>query len=130
MASHGHSRIVSPEHFPIELRALFDELTGPNADVWGLSAAIALSQFKKHHSRSPSFAEYFDAVLILREFQPRSSIDWSSVPSPVLYSFRHHVAVHWRRLGWISWSREPHSLRHGKAFRKAATEWKSHRTTA
>ena len=128
MSSHCPDRIVSPSSFPPDLRRLFDQLTGSESESWGLLAAIALSRFKKRHSRAPSFAEFFDMVLATRGLQAHSDVEWAVLSAAMVYSFRHHVAVHWRRQGWISWSLEPHSLRHGKAFQAASKEWRSRRS--
>ena len=124
MGSHRNARTISPEAFPPEVLLLFDELTGEHTDVWGLAAAIALSRFRKQNSRSPTFAEFFNEVFDLPELSAASRVQWSTVQSSVMHGVRYHIAVHWRRAGWISWARTPRSLRPGEAFRQASRNWR------
>lgn len=116
-------RIASPEFFPAELRTLFDELTGPGSDRWGLEAAILIARQRKRTRRSPTFAELFAAVLSHPDLSGKvADVDWATL-SGFVYSFRHHVAVHWRRRGWIAWSNRPRSLHGGLAFSRASRSW-------
>jgi hypothetical protein len=113
--------VLSTSAFPADLALLFNELTGRRADKWALTAAIVIARFRKKRRMSPTFAELFVEVLEtpgLRELS--RAIDWTEVGASATYSFRHHVAVHWRRSGWITWNTRPRSLREGAAFARAS----------
>ena len=118
-------RLVQPTSFPEPIAAVFNELTGQRADEWALASGVALSRFRKRHSRSPTFAEFFDVVFAMPDLDAAKAVDWSEVPGAILYSLRHHIAVDWRRRGWISWSRMPRSLRQGATFGVASRQWRA-----
>jgi len=113
----------APKEIPDEWRHLFMQLTGPDsAHEWGLRAAIAITRFRKVNKHGPSFAQLFDTLLELR---PHVEDEDSNrrVQKLAIYRFRHHVAIHWRRLGWIEWNHSARSLRAGRAFRAASRAW-------
>ena len=122
---------VTPLHFPPEMSRLFEELTGPRADQWGLRAAITIFRFRKRNGRSPTFLELFDDLLTAPRLRIlEMQIDWSSLPRDTVRGFRHHSAIHWRRRGWIDWENTPRSLRPGWAFANASRRWRSSRQSA
>ena len=113
----------APKDLPHEWRQLFLELTGnDSAHQWGLRAAIAITRYRKVHGRGPSFAQLFDTLLEIRPGVEDENPD-RRVPKYATYRFRHHVAIHWRRLGWIEWNHSARSLRAGRAFRAASRAW-------
>ena len=122
---------ITPTHFPSEVGLLFEELTGPRGDMWGLRAAITIVRFRKRHDRSPTFLELFDDLLDAPRLSAlERKIDWSSMSRDTARGFRHHCAIHWHRSGWIAWERTPRSLRPGPAFAVASRRWRSDRQPA
>jgi len=109
--------------FRSELESLFEELTGDGSSrEWGLQAAIAIARFRKQHRQGPTFTELFEEIVIF----PGAEETTHTPPRHVrelTRRFRHHVAVHWRRLGWIDWNHNTRSLRTGRKFRVASRAW-------
>lgn len=99
----------------------FDALTDEErADELGLAAAIFIARVRRRTGRGPTFSELFAKVFLEEPLHP----DWPTgltypVRATIHHAFRLHVAIQWRRRGWISW--EPgveRSLRVGRRFRE------------
>ena len=117
-----------PNAIPEDWWPLFLEFTGPStADEWGLRAAKLVVRYRKAHSVGPTFAELFENLASSTCTPPPVSLGRPSGQSRALYCFRHHVAVHWRRLGWIDWDHGGRSLRGGRTFRAASRQWRARR---
>ncbi len=111
---------------PIEWRIAFEGLTGDeHADRWGLAAAIFIVRVRRRTGQGPTFAELFDALF------PENSSLHPSLPAGVSRSahaqtmrlFRLHVAVEWKRRGWINFETNvPRSLRVGRTFREQSRQ--------
>lgn len=111
---------------PVEWQLAFEGLTGDElADQWGLAAAIFIARVRRRTAQGPTFAELFDALF------PENSPLYPSWPSHVSRSeraqttrlFRLHVAIEWKRRGWINFSTNvPRSLRVGRAFREQSRQ--------
>lgn len=113
-----------PKHLPQEWRPIFLQMTGEDgAHSWGLKAAIAIARHRKTHHIGPTFAELFDELFSLPVDPHRAITTPPRHLRAATYRYRHHVAVHWRRLGWIDWNHAPRSLRTGRAFRAASSAW-------
>lgn len=104
----------------------------PSRSEWGLRAAVHIASTRKRTGHGPSFAELFEHLL------PENGGLPSPVPAEVparlrrevTRGFRYHVALEWRRAGWISWSRTARSLRVGRAFREASRAYRRSRLRA
>ena len=83
-----------------------------------LQVAVFIARYRKQHRRGPTFAELFDSI---PEARQRPGADWPC-DSRANYAYRHHLAVHWRRLGWIRWGWQARSLATGERFRAASRE--------
>ncbi|TXK12344.1 hypothetical protein FVP77_02365 [Microbacterium hatanonis] len=100
----------------------FEVLTGDERGAdWGMAAAIHVARIRRRTGRGPTFAEVFDELL------PQSSPlqpPWPAHVSSksrhdIMQSFRRHVAIEWKRQGWINWDvGVPRSLRVGPSFRE------------
>jgi len=108
--------ILSVGELPEGMQELLRELSLD--DGLALKAGVTIARVRKRTHTGPTFAELFDAVL------PRdrvAHVGWSENPRATS-AFRHHLAVHWRRQGWIQWGRAERSLATGIVFRKASKE--------
>lgn len=115
-------KLLSPDQFSPTVALLFEELTSRRAsEPWGLIAAIEVVRLRRANGRSPSFSELFERVCRYPSLPP---VDWTAIATEEVWSFRHHLAVHWRRENWITWSRTPRSLTTGWAFRRAKSRRK------
>jgi hypothetical protein len=83
-----------------------------------LAVGVSIARYRKRHRRGPTFSELFDS---LSETWPETGTH-GLVNSRMTYSFRHHLAVHWRRCGWIQWGRQQRSLSPGVRFREASRD--------
>jgi hypothetical protein len=81
-----------------------------------LRASVTIARFRKKHRQGPTFAELFESLVETGSVQ---IADWPT-DSRSTYAFRHHLAVHWRRAGWITWSHRERSLATGVRFREAS----------
>lgn len=100
----------------------FEEFTNDDtADEWALAAAIYVAQHRRRHSQGPTFRELFEHLLPDTAGIPsRLPADWDALDrrrgSNV---FRRHVAIEWRRRGYISYDKHvTRSLRVGPRFRE------------
>ena len=125
------ARATAPSQIPVQWVELFESLTGPDSgNVWGLRAAISITRYRKTHRQGPTFAELFAALGITSMPVPVDGKDADAGSGQRdLYQFRRHVAVHWRRLGWIQWDHRSRSLRVGRAFSVASRAWAAARAT-
>lgn len=112
--SNRRNPVLCVGELPDELKALLLEFSLDEA--MALDAAVAVARFRKRNHSGPTFAELFEVVLP----QDRTGdLDWSA-NLRATYAFRHHLAVHWRREGWIRWGRAERSLATGAQFREAS----------
>lgn len=94
------------------------------ADEWGLAAAILIARTRRRTGRGPTFADLFRELLL----------DGDGFPGPlaglayldrwnVVREFRRHVAIEWRRRGWINWDLGvERSLRTGRVFQERSRQ--------
>ena len=115
---------------PAAWRYVFEEFTGDDtADEWALAAAIFVAQYRRRHSRGPTFRELFAHLLP----------DTGGVPSPLpahwdaperrhaTTAFRRIVVIEWRRRGFVSFDKHlPRSLRVGPNFRAQSRALNTH----
>ncbi|SDG15370.1 hypothetical protein [Microbacterium sp. 77mftsu3.1] len=111
---------------PTEWDLAFEGLTGDElADEWGLAAAVLIARVRRKTGQGPTFAELFEALL------PETSYIHPRWPSGVTRSaraqtmrlFRLHVAIEWKRRGWINFDTNvSRSLRVGRAFRQQSRQ--------
>jgi hypothetical protein len=107
---------------PIEWQLAFEALTDEEfADKWGLAAAVFIARTRRRTGRGPTFSEMFRALL------PEETGALPEWPAGLNYharfqlmgSFRLHVAIQWKRQGWINWDTGvERSLRVGRRFRE------------
>lgn len=105
--------VLSVGELPEDVRELLVELS--QDEQLGLKVAIFIARFRKRNHVGPTFSETFG---ILDRVQS-SAIDWDASPD-VTYAFRHHLAVHLRRHGWVRWNLSMRSLSTGRAFQIAS----------
>jgi hypothetical protein len=118
------AQVGSPKDFPRAWLPWFVELTGTEHDYeWGLRAAVMIARYRKRHGRGPTFAELFEQLERASDDFAQTKKFFAQGKRAEVYRFRNHVAVHWRRLGWIQWDRGSRSLRVGRTFRAASHEW-------
>lgn len=107
---------------PSAWRYVFEEFTGDGtADEWALAAAIFIARYRRRHSQGPTFREVFEHLLPDTEGVPsRLPSDWDVLDRRRANSgFRKHVAIEWRRRGYIGFDRHvTRSLRVGPRFRE------------
>ena len=124
------ARSNPPSEFSTAWVPLFENLTGADSsNDWGLRAAIMIARYRRAHHQGPTFAELFEALQI--SLTPDAGSDGASAKKTAwreVYQFRRHVAVHWRRLGWIQWDHRARSLRVGRTFSDASHAWVSAKT--
>lgn len=101
---------------------IFESFTGDDSgDEWGLGAAVFIAQYRRRHSHGPTFRELFDHLLIDSNGVPSAlPLEWDVVERRRgNRQFRHHVAIEWRRRGFIGFDRDvSRSLRVGPRFRE------------
>jgi hypothetical protein len=99
----------------------FDALTDEErADEMGLTAAIFIARVRRRTGRGPTFSETFAELFPSSQLHP----EWPPgltypVRATIHHAFRLHVAIQWKRRGWICW--DPgveRSLRVGPTFRE------------
>ncbi len=101
--------------------AAFDALTDEErADALGLRAAIFIARVRRRTGRGPTFSELFAELFTQEPLHP----EWPEglthpVRATIRHAFRLHVAIQWKRRGWLSWdSGVERSLRVGPKFRE------------
>lgn len=111
------AEVEAPAEWITTFRALTDE---ERADELGLFAAIFIARVRRRTGRGPTFSEFFAELFQEHALHPA----WPAgltypVRATIHHAFRLHVAIQWKRRGWISW--DPgveRSLRVGPAFRE------------
>lgn len=98
---------------------ILGDLTGDHATERGLMAAVLVARARHRSGRGPTFSELFDA-LIPSVDNGRLVPTWQALEASERQTIRYHAAIHWRRLGWLSWSRSERSLQCGPVFRDAS----------
>ena len=100
----------------------FEEFTNDDtADQWALAAAIYIAQHRRRYSHGPTFRELFEHLLPDTGGVPsRLPVDWDALDRRRgSNGFRGHVAIDWRRRGYISYDKQvTRSLRVGPRFRE------------
>lgn len=100
----------------------FEEFTNDEtADQWALAAAIYIAQYRRRHSQGPTFRELFEHLLPDSGGVPsRLPSEWDAFDRRRgSNGFRRHVAIEWRRRGYISYDKQiTRSLRVGPRFRE------------
>lgn len=121
------TEIEAPETWRDAFEALTDDAA---ADRHGLTAAVFIARFRRRARRGPTFSELFGGVFEEASLHPEWPDGLSSAArAAILRSFRLHVAVQWKRRGWIAW--DPgvaRSLRVGRTFRERSRERQATRT--
>jgi hypothetical protein len=109
--------ILGPSQLGPELRAVLAELTGANSDQWARAAAEIIRRYVADQGRGPTFGDLFGELAMTPDLQQLSrAANFPQPADPGAFSVMHHVAVHWRRSHWISWSHSSRSLRPGARF--------------
>lgn len=111
------AEVKAPDAWIAAFRALTDE---EQADEMGLTAAIFIARVRRRTGRGPTFSELFAELFPHDQLHP----EWPPgltypVRATIHHAFRLHVAIQWKRGGWISW--DPgveRSLRVGPTFRE------------
>lgn len=111
------AEVEAPAEWIVAFNALTDE---DRADALGLAAAIFVARVRRRTGRGPTFSELFAELFKNEPLHP----EWPSgltypVRATIHHAFRLHVAIQWKRGGWISW--DPgveRSLRVGPTFRE------------
>jgi len=106
-----HRAVLGPGQMPELARIRLNELC--TDDGLGLQSAIWVARFRKRHGKGPTFSELFSCF-------SQAQIPDEEWESELTYSFRHHLAVHWRRQGWLRWSHTTRSLATGIQFQAAS----------
>jgi len=122
-------RVIDRGALPSDLGALIGNITSEDlASEWGLKAALYVTRFRKRSGHGPTFAELFDGLgLSGASGDATTGIAWDRFDTHVLFSFRLHVAVQWKRDGWIYWTGTSRSLRAGPMYSEAARRYQQRR---
>lgn len=122
-------RVIDRGALPSDLMALLGDLTSEDlASEWGLKAALYVTRFRKREGHGPTFSELFDGLgLSGASGHASTGIAWDGFDAQVLFSFRLHVAVQWKRDGWIYWTGTSRSLRAGQMYSEAARLYQQRR---
>jgi hypothetical protein len=119
--SRKSQHVLAVRALPPDVQQRLDEWT--RDEELALRAAIVIARYRKQNSQNPTFSELFE---VLARSRPNLSANGHQDPR-VAFAFRYHVAVHWRRGGWIRWGPEKRSLRTGRTFRLASRDFVSSR---
>ncbi|WP_337007404.1 MULTISPECIES: hypothetical protein [unclassified Microbacterium] len=111
------AEVEAPAEWIAAFKALTDKV---RSDALGLTAAIFIARVRRRTGRGPTFSELFAELFEDEPLHP----EWPSgltypVRANIHHAFRLHVAIQWKRGGWISW--DPgveRSLRVGPEFRE------------
>jgi hypothetical protein len=102
---------AEPRQIASGLMPLFLELTGEEtSDEWARGAGLYIRHVRKTMKASPFFSKLFRKLLSENEA-------WVTAPQSQKYFFNQIVAIHWRRSGWIWFTRDSCSLSEGSASR-------------
>ncbi len=111
----------------------FEDFTAEDsADEWALAAAIFIAQYRRRHQQGPTFRELFEHLLPDSCGVPAGlPVEWDVVERRAGNgSFRGHVAIEWRRRGYIGFEKQvTRSLRVGHRFRERSRELQRLRAT-
>lgn len=105
--------VLSVGELPMAVRASL--ASAANDESLGLVAAIEIARFRKKNGIGPTFSELFAKL----EQVGAIALDWEG-EGDVIFAFRYHIAVHWRRHGWVSWNLSTRSLATGRTFQAAS----------
>ncbi len=109
----------------------FNALTAEDrADELGLAAAIFIARVRRRTGRGPTFSETFSELFPHDQLHPEwpTGLNYAT-RSAILHAFRLHVAIQWKRGGWISWDHGvERSLRVGPTFRERSRARQAART--
>jgi len=111
------TQVDPPEEWIERFNALAEDTC---ADRYGLRAGVFIARVRRRTGAGPSFSEMFTEVLQGEPLHPAwpEGLDYA-VRAAIQRSYRLHVAVVWKRRGWISWTRGvTRSLRVGITFRE------------
>lgn len=111
------AEVEAPAEWIAAFKALTDKV---RSDALGLTAAIFIARVRRRTGRGPTFSELFAELFEDEPLHP----EWPGgltypVRANIHHAFRLHVAIQWKRGGWISW--DPgveRSLRVGPEFRE------------
>lgn len=116
---------------PAEWVESFDALTSDAlVDHYGLAAGVFITRTRRRTGQGPTFSEMFRELFEEGTLHP----EWppgmnNPTRTAIQDSFRRHVAIQWKRRGWISWDPGvPRSLRVGHVFRERSRAWQAART--
>ena len=105
---------AEPRRIASDLIPLFLELTGDDtSDEWARGAGLYIRHVRKTTKARPSFSRLFNKLLSQDEA-------WATAPRKHKYFFNQIVAIHWRRRGWIWFTRDSNSLAEGPVSRAFA----------
>lgn len=121
------TEVEAPDAWIAAFQALTDE---DRADEMGLIAAIFIARVRRRTGRGPTFSELFSELFAHDQLHP----EWPPgltypVRATIHHAFRLHIAIQWKRGGWISW--DPgieRSLRVGPTFRERSRARQAART--
>lgn len=121
------TEVYAPNSWTEAFKALTDD---ERADELGLAAGIFIVRIRRRTGRGPTFSETFSELFPHDQMHP----EWPAgltypVRASIHHAFRLHVAIQWRRRGWISW--DPgveRSLRVGPKFREQSRARQAART--
>lgn len=106
-----------PHEWVVAFEALTDESL---ADHYGLAAGIFVARVRRRSGHGPTFTELFRELFEESQLHPEWPEGLNNVMrAAILHSYRLHVAIQWKRRGWINW--DPgvaRSLRVGRVFRE------------
>lgn len=111
------TEVDAPDAWIEAFRTLTDE---DRSDALGLTAAIFIARVRRRTGRDPTFSELFAELFKDEPLHP----EWPGgltypVRATIHHASRLHVAIQWKREGWISW--DPgveRNLRVGPEFRE------------
>ena len=123
--------IATDVEAPREWQDAFEALTEEKrADHLGLAAGIFVATVRRRTGGGPTFKELFAALFNDKTLHPEWPAGLNYVTrTAILHAFRLHVAIQWKRGGWISWDKDvERSLRVGPTFRERARAHQAART--
>ena len=106
-------QVLSVGELPMPVRASLADAA--NDERLGLVAAIEIARFRKRTGIGPTFSELFATLERIGSIR----LNWEG-EADVTFAFRYHIAVHWRRQGWVRWTLSTRSLATGRTFQAAS----------